>query len=142
MCFYFELKFHNLNVLAKSLIDSKQKFKIKTQKTYLLIKHHNDLCLKLDRFNNFWKYFLVSMMSFYILFIWVIMYCAMIHSLNFLPKIFMRFLLVEIIVIFFSIEFVIFSVSLEVIFKNHCQINKLLYRQNHFIQFSTVFMSN
>ena len=114
MCFYFQLKFHNLNVSAKSLINSKRKHKVKVHKTYLLIKHHNDLCLKLERFNKFWKYFLVSMVFFYVLFIWFVMYSALISPLDFLPKTFMRFLLIQVIVVFVSIEFIIFSISLEV----------------------------
>ena len=116
LCFYFQLKFNNLNIKAKSIINSKQKVKTSSKKINWIIKEHNDLCFMLKRFNDFWKYLLIVVLSYYIMFIWFSIYIDMIFkSSDLLTKLFMHFLLVEVIGTFACIVIIIFNVSIEVI---------------------------
>ena len=115
-----------------------------SRKVYLLIKKHNALCLMLERFNDFWKFLLISVLSFYIIFIWFIVYVPIVYSkLEFITDLFMHLLLFEVIGMFACIVIIIFNVSKEVINQNFIiDLIDLFFRQNHFILFSTVFMSN
>ena len=104
-----------MNVKAKSLVDSKVNPKIKARRIYLLIKYHDRLCLMLNGFNHFWKYLLIPILLFYVLLIWFSVYVPIIYlNLDLLPKLFMHFLLVEVIGIVACIVIIIFNVSIEV----------------------------
>ena len=109
------MKFHKLNIKANELLNLKQSNKIKTRRIYCLIKEHNKLCLMLNNFNDFWKKLLVFVFSYYVLFIWFSFYVPTIYSdLKLIPRLFMHFNLVGVIVVFSCITFVIFNVSSEV----------------------------
>ena len=109
------MKFHNLNIKASKLLTSKQNLKIKSRRIYLLIKEHNQLCLILNRCNDFWKIILILIVSFYVLLIWFAVYVPMIYSnLGLIQRLLMHLLLTEVIVIFACITFVISNVSSEV----------------------------
>ena len=116
VCYYFQMKFHNLNVEAKSLLHSKQNNKIKARNVYKLIKQHNEMRLLLNRFNDFWKYLLVSLISFYAFIIWFLLYVHIVYpNLDFLPKLFMYMYLFGIINLFAAVVLIIFNLSIQVI---------------------------
>ena len=118
VCFYFTLKFHNFNIKAIKLLNSKLKRKIKVRRIYLLIKEHNGICFMLNRFNDFWKTLMVFIFSFYILLIWSMAYPSIVYSnINLFQRIYMWLCLIESIVAFFYISSIIFSISSEVINK-------------------------
>ena len=113
------MKFHNFNIKALDLLNSKLKLKIKARRIYLLIKEHNDLCFMLNRFNDFWKIFMVFTFSYYIVFIWSLAYPSIAYSnIDLFQKLFMWFSLSGSIVTFFNISFIIFSISSEVMNKS------------------------
>ena len=115
ICFYFQLTFHNLNVKAKKLLNSKKNPKIKACKVYLLIKQHNDICLMLKRFNDFWKFHLLNSMSFYVILIWFCVYISIFYSkLDFFGKLFMNCLPAEVVCILAFIVLIIILVSIQV----------------------------
>ena len=78
ICFYFHLKFHHLNVLEKALLMSSSNVKklCFTRNVNSLIKNHNTICSLLKYFDDFWRYFLILMIGFYIYIIWFLMYRA------------------------------------------------------------------
>ena len=129
VCFYFNLKFHHLNVQAKTLLSSNVKRrqtsmsmsnvkyqKIFRRKVYQLIKHHNDNCLLLKCFNDFWKYFLMNVLGFYIAIIWFLMFMHLIYpKLDLFPKLVLHLALLEMIIVFVSLVIMFFNVSIEVI---------------------------
>ena len=83
---------------------------------YWLIKQHNELCLMLKRFNDFWKHLLVLVVSVYIIAIWFIVYGSTFYlKMDLIAKLLMCFVMVEVIGIFASIVIIIFSISAEVI---------------------------
>ena len=75
ICFYFHLKFNNLSIQTKSLlINSKLNPKFVCRKVYLIINVHNAICWKLKRFNDFWKFDLISEFVFFLIMIWFFTY--------------------------------------------------------------------
>ena len=110
------MKFRNLNKKAIDLLHSKRNLKIKERRIYLLIKEHNDLCLMLKCFNEFWKRLFVFLFSFYVILIWMIVYVTVVYAdLDLFPKLFMYMAMSGCICTFACISFNIFNISSEVI---------------------------
>ena len=110
------MKFHNLSVRAKRLLNSKRNGIMIWRKIDLLIRYHNRMCLMLNRFNHFWKLLLVPFMLFYVVYIWFAAYITIFYpKLNILAKYFMITCLLEFTIIFAFIVIITFSVSIQVI---------------------------
>ena len=106
------------------------------RRVFWLINQHNNLCLMLERFGNFWKILLIFIFSYYVLLIWFAVFVSVIYShLDTLTRLMMLLVLGEVIGIYLCITIVIFNVSSEVLSLYFLLINKIIYfRQNHFIQ--------
>ena len=119
--YYFQLKFHNLNVKAKHLLNRKSNRKLNRRLNYdafKLIKNHNDICMMLNNFNHFWKYLLTIQVCFYVILTWLFVYVNFFYSnLDFLIKIILSSLMLFFVGFISGIVFVIFSISIKVIIK-------------------------
>ena len=118
ICFYFHLKFNNLNIQTKSLFaNSKIDPRFVRRKVYLIINVHNAICWKLKRFNDFWKYHLISEFVFFLIMIWFYIY-EIVFDIKL--AIYNRLFLVNWLLTFSSLLslfiYMVFIVSLEVRF--------------------------
>ena len=123
------------------ILNSKRSVNVTSRRVYSLIKQHNELCLMLKRFNDFWKYLLVPLLTFNIIFIWFILYVILVYpKADKLAKLFFWSLFIQMLSIFAGIVIIMFNVSSEVILftmnnYNFIILYKFCCRRNLFIQF-------
>ena len=121
ICFYFHLKFQNLNDEIKALILIKAKRR-KTRKIFrrvnLIIQKHNEICLRQHRFNQFWKIYLKYQIFNFIFQVWFFAYESIFDpKLVLFNKIFFGNWLNNWIIVLSCFIYMIYLVSIKVFFK-------------------------
>ena len=121
ICFYFHLKFKNLNDEIKDLLLIKAKrriTKIIFRRVNLIIQEHNAICLRQHRFNQFWKIYLKFEIFNFIFLVWFFAYESIFDpKLVLVNKIFFGNWLNNWIIVLSCFIYMIYLVSVKVLFK-------------------------
>ena len=132
--YYFQLKFNNINVQAKLLLNSNKNLnpnlnfrrlknqhlnRLNSNAVFKIIKQYNHICSMLNQLNQFWKYLSTIQMCFYAILTWLLVYVNFFYpNLDFFIKIILFSLMIFFIGFFSGIVFVIFTISIKVILKS------------------------
>lgn len=112
------MKFQNLNRRANRLLNLKP-CKVKRSRIYFIIRRHNAICRRLKRFNDFWKFYFQFEITFFMIYIWFLIYEVNFdYKLVIFNRLFFTFLVIFLILFLTCIFFMVYFISVEVTFNN------------------------